>query len=682
MIRTDIKEIFVNIADKKDVRAILPFSVSSLIDEEILDESCARESYATFNAYVTLDTPPSEGEYVFLRLHALYGGYEVFYNGEKREDVNSYREQVTYDVTDAAREGVNTIEIRVSCDNMLDAGVFDSIEIIRTSYAIIDKVTVDQIHEEDKVTLNIDLGAMGAVDNVRAVATLISGSGQIYYGGITKGHGTITVQSPLYWWPVGLGVQNLYRLSISIYGDMEVEDSYEVRVGLRTLSTAKAMDGSVLVANGTSFVPMGILYDTPKRRYVKEMEDLIEADLAAAAKVGANTVVIPAHADMPREYFFELCDLYGIVAIRETTDVAYDSDALARASKYASCGIVDVVCTEDKIESMADTLHGINPDFDIACEDKAASYPSIKSLAAYKTICDKLFQSDRNVFSRRVEAAAEGDMINILSACAEHFLYASNIYDIAYISQLTEAYRAEAAVMDARINRDNGKRAVFGSLGKKRDVVGDGPIDCNKRAKAVSYRAAKFFAPTVVYATLEGTCAHIYISNETRNDFAGMLVCKIINSKNDIIHVEQRDCTCDKSSSTLVCMRDFAEYVSGHEHEYYLEYELKDGALVVSKGVSLFVPEKRFVYENPNIKAEIIGADRKFSITLTAEAFAQGVEIDFIGHNAVFFDNFIDITSNMPMKLSFGVIGSLTTAEKLKSELRIKSVYDIGKSYI
>ena len=94
MIRTDIKEIFVNIADKKDVRAILPFSVSSLIDEEILDESCARESYATFNAYVTLDTPPSEGEYVFLRLHALCGGYEVFYNGEKREDINGYREQV------------------------------------------------------------------------------------------------------------------------------------------------------------------------------------------------------------------------------------------------------------------------------------------------------------------------------------------------------------------------------------------------------------------------------------------------------------------------------------------------------------------------------------------------------------------------------------------------------------
>ena len=55
MIKTDIKELFVNIGDNNDVRAILPFSIASLIDDEVLPESCAEEKTASFCAYFSID---------------------------------------------------------------------------------------------------------------------------------------------------------------------------------------------------------------------------------------------------------------------------------------------------------------------------------------------------------------------------------------------------------------------------------------------------------------------------------------------------------------------------------------------------------------------------------------------------------------------------------------------------
>lgn len=696
MIKTEIKEIFVNIGEQRDVRAPLPFSVASLIDNDILPESCTAADSVSFCAYFTIEALPSDGEHILLRFHDLCRGYNVYFNGELTDALSQNKEQVTYDVTESVREGVNTLELRASAIDMLDAGVFGAIEIIRTQYAIIDSVLLSQTHEDGRVTVDIDVKTVGSSsDNVRAVATLISGSGEMYYSGLTKGHGRVTVTSPLYWWPAGVGIQNLYRLVISVYGDMEVEDNYEVRVGLRTLSNPTDTDSSLIEVNGVGVTPMGMVYRTPERRYIKSLEKQTEADLAAAAKAGVNTLFIPCDCEMPGEYFFELCDLYGIVALRESTDPVSEADALLRASKYASAGLVDVVADADKLESINASLTaeacafiGLSEgqrSFDIfrlKSVGGCAKYPSVKALASYKTLCDRLFRSERNVFSRTVEDAAEGDMISILSGCAQRFLYAANIYDVSYISQLTEAYSAERAVMRSRISRGCSERAVIGALGRKGGVVGDGPIDCNGRAKALAYRASRFFAPIVAYAENNGASVRFYLSNESRNDFCGTLICKIINSKNELIHIESVDCSCGATSAEQVYTADFSGIISGHEHEYYLEYELKSDNTRVSGGVLLFVAEKRFAYEDPNIRAEIFGSDRKFSITLTADAFAQGVEIDFEGHNVVFYDNFIDVTTNMPIKLSFGVVGGTTTADKLTNELRIKSVYDIGKTYI
>lgn len=681
MIKTEIKEFFVSMGEVSELRAVAPFSIGSLIDEGKLNKS-ACECPVTLNAYVSFDAPVSDGEYAFLRLRSIAGGSEISYNGELLERVSEYREQVTYDVTASLREGVNTLEIRTGSEDVLDVCVPASAEIIKTSYAIIEKVSVSQTHEDGKVTLGIRLEALGTSDSVRAVATLVSGSGQIYYGGITRGRGSITVPDPLYWWPKGLGVQNLYKLTVNIYGDMEIEDTFEARVGLCTLTTASGAEGALLEVNGVGFVPMGLTYDTPKARYIKGSSEELEASMAALARSGANTLVIPADCAMPSDRFFELCDLYGVVAIRESRNIKEDADALARVSHHASVGIIDVVSSSDDTVMISEQLHAINKSFEPSYEDEVASYPETKYVASYRTICEKLDKSERNLFSERVEGDCEGDVVSLIALSAEKYLYASNIYDFAYISELVAAQNMERCVMEARIARGKMGRAVFASLGKKTGVVSAGLVDMCHRPTAVTYRAAKFFAPVVAYAKAKGSTVEFYISNESRTDFAGVLEYKIIDSKNNVIYKNEEICSASASSAKLICARDLAEHVSSYERERVVEYSLISGSNVVYRSTLMLCEPKRFKLESPDIVAQISGADKKFSITLAASAFAKDVEIGFEGSDAIFRDNFIDITQNTPIKISFSIVGPVTTAEKLMGELRIKSTYDIGKAYI
>ena len=53
------------------------------------------------------------------------------------------------------------------------------------------------------------------------------------------------------------------------------------------------------------------------------------------------------------------------------------------------------------------------------------------------------------------------------------------------------------------------------------------------------------------------------------------------------------------------------------------------------------------------------------------------MEIDFDGVDVVLDNNYIDLTSEAPVKLNFTVIGGMETSYHLKDALNIRSVYDL-----
>ena len=136
-------------------------------------------------------------------------------------------------------------------------------------------------------------------------------------------------------------------------------------------------------------------------------------------------------------------------------------------------------------------------------------------------------------------------------------------------------------------------------------------------------------------------------------------------------------CEVSAFSTETVLTKDFSEYLEGHLRDYYLEYSIKEGVTYPCSDTLLFVPEKHFRFRKPEIKTEIVGADRRFNITLSANCFVKDLELDFDGVDAIFSENYIDLTSPAPVKISVTLTGALETAYHLGRILKLRSVYDI-----
>ena len=68
----------------------------------------------------------------------------------------------------------------------------------------------------------------------------------------------------------------------------------------------------------------------------------------------------------------------------------------------------------------------------------------------------------------------------------------------------------------------------------------------------------------------------------------------------------------------------------------------------------------------------------EYIATIGADCFVKGVEITFDGVDVSFDNNYFDITSNAPVRVRI-TSPRMTTIEKLKRVMKIRSVYDFGR---
>lgn len=630
---------------------------------------------------VLVDTATISSRHAFLRLRDIKQPARVYLNDIFIGSVDGERPVYTFSVSGRLSQGLNRVSIRFNLDECGErglVGIFTPPEILRFADAIIDKVHLEQTHDGGKVNLAIRVDTLGSSENVRAVATLVSSSGQIYYAGLTRGKGSILISDPLYWWPKGYGVQNLYKLTVNLYGEVEVEDSVEMKIGLRTVMTSKTADGSTLLIGGERFLPMGATYvadsDPDINTYLKKEE----ASVTSASMAGYNTLVLPADAPRPTDHFFELCDIHGIVVIDEIRGASDGAlDRVARLSHHASYGILDVVGA-DNIEEIAERLNDIAPNLEFSLLDEPTKYISAPSLPSEKTLRTVVPAGERNLFSKSVEALAEGDAIgDMLLSVAKNYPYPNSLSDFAYASALAAAKRVGEKIKECRMSLGASGRAVFERLSDSAVAISPSAIDSFARWKPLQYYSRRHFSEVALYAEKTPSGILFSVSNERRTDFIGTIEYRVANSSNITIYKNSEACEFSAMTARKLFTRDLSEYINGHERDYYLEYYLKEGSSIVSHGTMLFVPEKHFKFEEANIKAEIVGSDRRFSLTLSSDKFAKDVEIDFIDTDAVLSDNYIDLTGDAPVKISITVTGGIETAYHLNDALRIRSVRDL-----
>lgn len=629
---------------------------------------------AMFSAEFTADSLTLGAKYIFLRLCELKADAEIFLNGASLGNTNGILTLCNRSIASIVVEGVNRLEIRFpKGTTAYQAGIFTPMQLYCFNSAAINKISLSQRHEDGIVTLGINLDMLGSSDNVRAVATLVSSTGQIYYGGLTRGRGSITLRDPLYWWPKGFGVQNLYKLTINLYGENEIEDTVDMRIGLRKIAVKEGR--AALIVNGMEILPMGATYYPDRYPAFSNYDRKVEGLITSAAMANYNCIVIPWDAERPSEKFYELCDLHGIMVIEEIeTLTSADLDHIERKSYHPCLALIDLAGVDD---GDLEKINAASPNLKVTVFEDFNEYVSAYSLPTDKTLWEKLPSDEKNLFSYSMEKISPKEITRqILSAVADRYPYPKNLSDFTYASALASSARVSEGLWRARFS-GNTQRAIFGTLGDEGVVASSSAMDSSSRWKALQYQSAKSFAPLAVHATLNGSTVSIRVSNMRRSDLIGSLEYRIVDSENVTVYTNSQPCEVSAFTEQVICEQNFAEYISGHEREYYLEYSIKEGVVAPTEGTLLFAPEKHFKFKKPSIKAEVAGSDRRFSVTLSANCFVKNLELSFDGVDAVFSENYFDITSSSPIKINVTVIGGLETAYHLNQALRLRSVYDL-----
>jgi len=212
-----------------------------------------------------------------------------------------------------------------------DSGIWRNIGLKFYNYARLDDVYITQKHRQNKVHLGIRVIFDTWVKkkfNIEVLITSPAGKKifeklEVNYPDISSKYPdnscnfNFEIKKPELWWPNGYGKQSLYRVRVDLKDESETLDSREFSIGLRTLNIRQKKDkwgeSFEFLVNATPVFAKGanyIIEDNLMSRYSRQRTERLIRD---CVKANFNCIRVWGGGIYPDNYFFELCDEYGLI---------------------------------------------------------------------------------------------------------------------------------------------------------------------------------------------------------------------------------------------------------------------------------------------------------------------------------------------------------------------------------
>ncbi|MCR5487302.1 MAG: glycoside hydrolase family 2 protein [Lachnospiraceae bacterium] len=204
-----------------------------------------------------------------------------------------------------------------------DAGIFRPIFIRAFSKARLSEVEILQEHEGGRAALRLrpavvycgkeDAASLKAEIEIKAP----DGKTTTALHALQEAPFSAEIENPRLWWPRGYGEQPLYGIKVTLKEGEEILDEWSARVGLRTLTVSTEKDewGSefAFTVNGTKIFSMGADYIPEDHLLGRVNRDTTRELIKKAAFANFNTLRVWGGGYYPDDWFFDLCDEYGIL---------------------------------------------------------------------------------------------------------------------------------------------------------------------------------------------------------------------------------------------------------------------------------------------------------------------------------------------------------------------------------
>jgi len=209
-----------------------------------------------------------------------------------------------------------------------DMGIWRDVSIVATSGARLDDVKINQNHDLEtgdvNLTIHLSVDQFNPSD-LTAECTLFAPTGetQISHIAISEGVATLNfnIQNPQLWWPNGYGAQPLYTLEVKLLcgercGAVAI-DTRSFKIGLKKFRVLREPDewgesftfninGLSIFARGANYIPEDNLLPRCSREKTEKL-------IRHCVNSNFNCIRVWGGGIYPPDYFFELCDQYGLI---------------------------------------------------------------------------------------------------------------------------------------------------------------------------------------------------------------------------------------------------------------------------------------------------------------------------------------------------------------------------------
>ena len=735
MVKQEIKSFTMDTGAHVGLACEAPCTLYSvLLDHGIIDDpatsadpsATARYSAAgcTFSAQFEITPLVLSMKNVLLRFSGLDTLCRVFVNGHEVAETDDMHLTYDFDVKTKLHVGMNELKLvfrapkesdalrkayfsfgTESSPRFVDMGIFRKVQIVAFNHKIISDVSVKQTHSTGSVRLDISISTYGHDEFSRAVATLTSPAGNVYFCGLAGGEGNITVTDPNLWWPNGLGVQNLYKLHVNLYSEREIEDTYEMNIGLRKVSLDTVDGKPRLLVNDTPIVVMGGEYMSEDLLLPRVTEQKTRDLLESAKHANFNSIIIHGSGCYPENCLFDICDELGLmvftelpIAESEATDTKEMTDRLKQEIRDNLTAVDHhpsfcVVIGNSRVARLFDgeeealkfasafcDFEGMNV-FDAGgkCREYFVRI-AYTSVPTYDSVRKFAKDGDRNIGSVFFEThgADRDTLTEMLSRSLDLYPYANGIDELAYVSGMCSAELSMRDADAARRSKDRPFGILMSRMNDTWPSLSPSAVDYYGGKKPLHYYEREFFAPVRICALANGTRIKFTLCNGMRQEYSGVFSYMIMNNKNQAVFRDSFPIKARAAENLEVHNADIGSVIRNHEHEYYLLYSVSDRCNEVSEGLLLFTNLKRFAFLPPDCSVEISGNGMEFIATVSSSCFVKGVELSFGEEEVTLDKNYFDITGKSPVRVRIST-RRMTTIERLRRVMRIRTLCDLGK---
>ena len=162
--------------------------------------------------------------------------------------------------------------------------------------------------------------------------------------------------------------------------------------------------------------------------------------------------------------------------------------------------------------------------------------------------------------------------------------------------------------------------------------------------------------------------------------YDGYLTVELRDSRFGLLRRLETDVRAEPLSASCVLREDFSALLPDAEtrRRVFCEYRLEVDGQVISRGTTLFAKPKHPDLPGVKYMAEVTERADDFDINLTADGFSYYTELDFHEWDAVFSDNYFDITrpEGVTVSVSRRFLPAGVTCDEVRAALTIRSVRD------